>query len=357
MKIKKMIEVDCVLKFDTSRNSLSYQISSGEIFYDGIPLGKFAFNVELNYFNRRIYVNDWEGNFSVFSVNGTLLDSGSGRAYYRINDEYLGMQFLINSKLFESVLDTNNKMVLKIEFEKANNLNSISESYYLLLKNKSLVCAFSRANQILAWQVELSDATKLKALLTTTKHNEARQFIGIYNNVFWMLLNNGRYIGLDVITGEAKCFIKNIRQENIHGTIELSAKDKEGNRSPDDRNFYHLDQQKGKIIGESAKGIWEIDLTKPEPYLEVWGMEDQYNQYGLLDVGYKTVLQGDELFFIDFNALKWGIIDVTSKKLKWVSEKITDAATQLKEIQCGGDKVYILDGTKTLHVFERQAVF
>ncbi|MBY0434950.1 MAG: hypothetical protein K2U26_12645 [Cyclobacteriaceae bacterium] len=214
---------------------------------------------------------------------------------------------------------------------------------FLYSCNAGVITKVELSKKLVDWQINLNDK----------KLTDCIQFIGEYRNELWILAKGGMFVNIDSTTGTVKGLIKNILQENIHGPIELFVKDNEGNRSPDDRNFYHLDQQKGKIIGESAKGIWEIDLTRPEPYLEVWGMEDQYNLHGLHDIGYKTVLQGDDLYFIDFNALKWGVIDVNNKKLKWVSEKITNAVTQLKEIQVAGNRAHILDGTKTLHVFEK----
>ncbi len=334
----------------TKKGKCIYQTADWDIFFEGMFIKKSNAPTELNSFFEKIYLHDWEGNYYIYSEDGSLYEHGKSSAYYHISDEHLGKQFVENNKLYESVINSSMETIFCIEFNKYNNSNCLTDSTFSLLNSLSKISTFSIVNESLKWQLDISDSYKLQLELGGEKKGEVSQFIGVYNNLLWVLLNGGRFIGIDLRSGDVKHCIKDTQHEHVYGSIEFLR----GYRSPTSASFCHLDRLKGKIITESIGGIWEINLTADHPHLEVWGLSDQYERYGLKSIGHKTVLLGTDLCFIDYNALKWGIIDLEAKKVKWVSEKITEAKTQLKEIQCGGSKVYVLDGSKTLHIFERQ---
>lgn len=343
----KIANADLIYTNHASLKNRSLFINE-KLIYDG-KLKPEGGVTSFSYFDGHLYFSTWSNATYKYSIQfETIEEIPFMQVSLLSNEDYLILKR--DSKL-HTVQESKSQITFDIE-SRYLVLKSILIDYFLFSAiEKEILCLDIKCNTLI-WQLNISDVYNLQLELGSEKHGEVRQFIGVYNNLLWVLLNGGRFIGIDLQSGEVRHFIRDTMQSNIYGTIELHPKGLEKYLSPSDSNFYHLDQQVGKIIAESARGIWEICLTQTEPYLQAWGMIDQYKQFGLEDVGYKTVLRGNELYFIDFNALKWGVIDLLSKKIKWVSDKITNEKTQLKEIQCGGNKVYVLDGMKTLYVFE-----
>ena len=65
------------------------------------------------------------------------------------------------------------------------------------------------------------------------------------------------------------------------------------------------------------------------------------------------------MYFSLFNQLKFGVLDINTKEIVYISEPITvgerdDRFTQLKDLKVSENKVYILDSNNTLHIFERE---
>ncbi|UUV20437.1 hypothetical protein [Paenimyroides aestuarii] len=76
------------------------------------------------------------------------------------------------------------------------------------------------------------------------------------------------------------------------------------------------------------------------------------------DVNSKNVLYGNSLYFYLQNQLKFCILDINTKEILYVSQVIDATISeyntkQIKDMQIGNEKVYLLDSGGTLHVFEK----
>ena len=210
------------------------------------------------------------------------------------------------------------------------------------------------------WEFPLSSLGKGKDYNTDEEFDyEVEQFVGIYNNILWVYIERGGFIGLDIQTGELKHRILGIPKGNLLGKVDSYV---------DSEEFYIfyrakfiLDDKKGIIIGLIADRFFEIDLNKEKITPMLYGMWDKMEKMNLKKYGVNgnTSLQGDLLYFYNDKELQFGVLDINTKEIIYVSEPIAvverdDCFTQLKDLKVSENKVYILDSNHTLHIFERE---
>ena len=210
------------------------------------------------------------------------------------------------------------------------------------------------------WEFPLSSLGKGKDYNTDEEFDyEVEQFVGIYNNILWVYIERGGFIGLDIQTGELKHRILGIPKGNLLGKVDSYV---------DSEEFYIfyrakfiLDEKKGIIIGLIADRFFEIDLNKEKITPMLYGMRDKMEKMNLKKYGVSgnTSLQGDLLYFYNDKELQFGILDINTKEIIYVSDPIAvverdDCFTQLKDLKVSENKVYILDSNHTLHIFERE---
>ena len=210
------------------------------------------------------------------------------------------------------------------------------------------------------WEFPLSSLGKGKDYNTDEEFDyEVEQFVGIYNNILWVYIERGGFIGLDIQTGELKHRILGIPKGNLLGKVDSYV---------DSEEFYIfyrakfiLDEKKGIIIGLIADRFFEIDLNKEKITPMLYGMWDKMEKMNLKKYGVSgnTSLQGDLLYFYNDKELQFGILDINTKEIIYVSEPIAvverdDSFTRLRDLKVSENKVYILDSNHTLHIFERE---
>ena len=210
------------------------------------------------------------------------------------------------------------------------------------------------------WEFSLSSLGKGKDYNTDEEFDyEVEQFVGIYNNILWVYIERGGFIGLDIQTGELKHRILGIPKGNLLGKVDSYV---------DNEEFYIfyrakfiLDEKKGIIIGLIADRFFEIDLNKEKITPMLYGMWDKMEKMNLKKYGVNgnTSLQGDLLYFYNDKELQFGILDINTKEIIYVSEPIAvverdDSFTRLRDLKVSENKVYILDSNHTLHIFERE---
>ena len=210
------------------------------------------------------------------------------------------------------------------------------------------------------WEFPLASLGKGKDYSTDEEFDyEVEQFVGIYNNILWVYIERGGFIGLDIQTGELKHRILGIPKGNLLGKVDSYV---------DSEEFYIfyrakfiLDDKKGIIIGLIADRFFEIDLNKEKITPMLYGMWDKMEKMNLKKYGVSgnTSLQGDLLYFYNDKELQFGVLDINTKEIIYVSEPIAvverdDCFTQLKDLKVSENKVYILDSNHTLHIFERE---
>jgi hypothetical protein len=68
------------------------------------------------------------------------------------------------------------------------------------------------------------------------------------------------------------------------------------------------------------------------------------------------VLKENHLYFYNIHKLKFAVFDIHTKEVIYVSEKLATVQTkrrEIKDLQVANNKVYVLDSTGDLYVFER----
>jgi len=179
--------------------------------------------------------------------------------------------------------------------------------------------------------------------------------LNIINNEFHYILNSRIFKFLE---WKEKLFFKN--KNTIQGIKVDSYVDSE-----EFYIFYRakfiLDDKKGVIIGLIADRFFEIDLNKEKITPMLYGMWDKMEKMNLKKYGVSgnTSLQEDLLYFYNDKELQFGILDINTKEIIYVSEPIAvverdDSFTRLRDLKVSENKVYILDSNHTLYIFERE---
>ena len=311
-------------------------------------------------FNGKFYCSEWENNYKIFDENLELIEEGKDKAFLYLSKEFLETYFLDEQqKIFiTALLDREgNLMVL-------GNIDKFSISFfqmdiyiYIYKKNKIYddvmsIRAFSIQEKEHLWEFSLASFGKWKNSWDEERFFEVYKLIGIYNNIFWAFIELGGFIGLDIKTGELK-----YRIPEYHKAIgKTICKGKNFFRSD-----YFLNSEKGKIFGMAMDVFIEIDLTQEPPLVTQYGLQEEFEKYNIKgkDTSTKYAVQDNLLYFYLFDQLRFGILDINTKEIIYVSEPIAvverdDCFTQLKDLKVSENKVYILDSNHTLHIFERE---
>ncbi|MBM0655577.1 hypothetical protein JMN12_03195 [Capnocytophaga genosp. AHN8471] len=263
----------------------------------------------------------------------------------------------VDDKPQEGIYDFEKKKIL---FEATSWLGrSIIDKYIFRNFKKKIACRKIDSDSIL-WEFPLSSLGKGKDYSTDEEFDyEVEQFVGIYNNILWVYIERGGFIGLDIQTGELKHRILGIPKGNLLGKVDSYV---------DSEEFYIfyrakfiLDEKKGIIIGLIADRFFEIDLNKEKITPMLYGMWDKMEKMNLKKYGVNgnTSLQEDLLYFYNDKELQFGILDINTKEIIYISEPIAvverdDSFTRLRDLKVSENKVYILDSNHTLHIFERE---
>jgi len=263
----------------------------------------------------------------------------------------------VDDKTQEGIYDFEKKKIL---FEATSWLGrSIIDKYIFRDFKKKIACRKINSDSIL-WEFPLSSLGKGKDYNTDEEFDyEVEQFVGIYSNILWVYIERGGFIGLDIQTGELKHRILGIPKGNLLGKVDSYV---------DNEEFYIfyrakfiLDEKKGIIIGLIADRFFEIGLNKEKITPMLYGMWDKMEKMNLKKYGVSgnTSLQGDLLYFYNDKELQFGILEINTKEIIYVSEPIAvverdDSFTRLRDLKVSENKVYILDSNHTLHIFERE---
>ena len=206
------------------------------------------------------------------------------------------------------------------------------------------------------WEFSLASLGKWKNSWDEERDFKIRHFIGIYNGIIWAFIEIGGFIGLDIETGELKYHIPEY-DEAIGKTSTSSYDDSKGFF----RSDYLLNSEKGKILGMAMDVFIEMDLTKEPPFVTQYGLQEEFEKYNIKgkDTSTKYAVQDNLLYFYLAEQLKFGILDINTKEIIYISEPIAvverdDSFTRLRDLKVSENKVYILDSNHTLHIFERE---
>ena len=288
--------------------------------------------------------------------------------YFYIPDIY-GNTYLIMGKEVRFLKDIFIKKVISDSFllvskdKKTAILNIINNEFHYILnsrifkflewkeklffKNKNTIQGIEIYTGQFLWEFPLSSLGKWKNSWDEERDFEVYKLIGIYNNILWAFIEIGGFIGLDIKTGELKY---RISEYHMGKESKLFF-----------RSDYYLDNERGKIFGLAHIFI-EIDLNQAPPFVTQYGLQEEFEKYNIKkanDTAEDFVVQDNLLYFYLAEQLRFGILDINTKEIIYVSEPIAvverdDCFTQLKDLKVSENKVYILDSNHTLHIFERE---
>ena len=250
----------------------------------------------------------------------------------------------VDDKPQEGIYDFEKKKIL---FEATSWLGrSIIDKYIFRDFKKKIACRKIDSDSIL-WEFPLSSLGKWKNSWDEERFFEVYKLIGIYNNILWAFIEIGGFIGLDIKTGELKY---RISEYHMGKESKLFF-----------RSDYYLDNERGKIFGLAHIFI-EIDLNQAPPFVTQYGLQEEFEKYNIKkanDTAEDFVVQDNLLYFYLAEQLRFGVLDINTKEIIYVSEPIAvverdDSFTQLKDLKVSENKVYILDSNHTLHIFERE---
>ena len=182
---------------------------------------------------------------------------------------------------------------------------------------------------------------------------EIQRLIGIYQGILWLTLNNGRLLGLDAESGN---LVYNIHQVNQHGNNLQRP-----NLGPFWGNYLQLDAEKGVLFGLRNHYYYEIDLKAPDESYFLYDISESCKTWKIeADVaGYEWSWKRNEIYFgqnfSDGNNL--GIFERSKHEIIWATrlQKDNGQARNFNKIEYADGKMYALDQSQTLHIFERES--
>jgi len=288
--------------------------------------------------------------------------------YFYIPDIY-GNTYLIMEKETRFLKDIFIKKVISDSFllvskdKKTAILNIINNEFHYILnsrifkflewkeklffKNKNTIQGIEIYTGQFLWEFPLSSLGKWKNSWDEERDFEVYKLIGIYNNIFWAFIEIGGFIGLDIKTGELKY---RISEYHMGKESKLFF-----------RSDYYLDNERGKIFGLAHIFI-EIDLNQDPPFVTQYGLQEEFEKYNIKkanDTAEDFVVQDNLLYFYLAEQLRFGVLDINTKEIIYISEPIAvverdNSFTRLRDLKVSENKVYILDSNHTLHIFERE---
>ena len=307
-------------------------------------------------FNNKFYFSEWENNYKIFDENLELIEEGKDRVFYKLSEFYIAY----NRDGKNTILIDKKDNLIELEYIDRSSIRAFSNEYiymYIYKKNKTRnimsVRAFSIQKKEHLWEFSLASFGKWKNSWDEESFFEVYKLIGIYNNIFWAFIELGGFVGLDIKTGELKYRITEYDQ-SIGRTI---CKGKDFFRSD-----YFLNSEKGKILGLAVDVFIEIDLTQEPPFVTQYGLQEEFEKYNIKkanDTAEDYVVQDNLLYFYLAEQLRFGVLDINTKEIIYISEPIAvverdDSFTRLRDLKVSENKVYILDSNHTLHIFERE---
>ena len=306
-------------------------------------------------FNGKFYCSEWENNYKIFDENLELIEEGKDKAFLYLSKEFLETYFLDEQqKIFiTALLDREGNLMVLGNIDKFS-ISFFQMGIYIYIYKKDKIYddvmsirAFSIQKKEHLWEFSLASLGKWKNSWDEERFFEVYKLIGIYNNILWAFIEIGGFIGLDIKTGELKY---RISEYHMGKESKLFF-----------RSDYYLDNERGKIFGLAHIFI-EIDLNQDPPFVTQYGLQEEFEKYNIKkanDTAEDFVVQDNLLYFYLAEQLRFGILDINTKEIIYISEPIAvverdDCFTQLKDLKVSENKVYILDSNHTLHIFERE---
>ena len=342
----KILQAYNTSKFEENKTDLHSKIKDIFMFKDKILITS---DINKGYWLDDSYFVEIENlNFGSVSENLEMGVSKDIKSYYPVDIEHTVFSILEEKPLWKSNISN-------LRFEKDLLFSNLNHGFIL----------FNPKTGDALWQYDVpSEFDWVNELyINKPEHHKAdvRRLIGVYEGILWVTLNNGRLLGLNIENGN---LVYNIHEVNQHGNNLLHP-----NLGPFWGNYLQLDTEKGVLFGLRQHYYYEIDLKSPIESYFLYDISESCKKSQIeADVaGYEWSWHGNEIYF-GYNRFgthvynnsggnNLGIFDRQKREVVWATriEGDNGQVRNLSKIEYATGKVYALDQSQTLHIFERKS--
>lgn len=284
-----------------------------------------------------------------------FISSLSMDEYLFLNDHYKD-----NKTPYRSFCLKNNQLIWQKEasyiFNNVDNYLIVHLFENGIFANHDKPYAFSRmdaATGELIWTVDVRGyATGTYTIFPGTKPmklvGQAITYIGVYNNIFWVDLNQGTTLGIDIETGEI-----------IH---TLRVPDEELTDSALNEGYYKpnlcetkLDVNNKMLLGIYHNRVWEIDLSGDKPYYKFWTLKELTDNQYILANPERWVFDDEYIYFVKIMSRDIIVLDRKTKTVKHVIHVPAEDMGTIQNLIVEGDYLYFKDHLNSLFIMKRES--
>jgi|GEM_PF-1653790 hypothetical protein len=229
--------------------------------------------------------------------------------------------------------------------------------------NNSIILNYNNCHE--SWRYDVTEIARWRQYYSEPERpGEVRKFIGVWQDELLVALTNHTIIALDIHTGELKRKWRDVPEEKCQN---IAFKGYRAAAIPYPEGAV-LDSEGGKLVGASGIFYWEIDLHTGallfEEFSAEFGTPLDKVRYSFAS-GRIPVLSGDYLFLIgeryhsSKNANDSEVIAFNRKtqtidwRYTFPLEEGVRFGLHLQSPVLEGSRLYVLDTSGTLHIFER----
>ncbi|NBB31976.1 hypothetical protein [Cellulophaga sp. BC115SP] len=280
------------------------------------------------------------------------VDNSKNIFWHTIDFKNLSVVVGIDNKLIENHTWVFEYCLYNFQTQQLTPLNQVKsypipiswKGHLLFDETKFLLSAFSIEKKETIWQFKLFEHFKYDR---TWGDGEFYHFVGVWNDVLWIDINESHLIGVDIQTGllkydfckPTKIFGKPTKpyHERLYGKL-----------------YSNIDKERNLLFGFNYDTYWEINLNDPTTPLHLYIFEEECTKYNCFLSLQRYCFDRQKLYYVDaFNGTV-ASIDRDTKEFQFLYQFPEASAGTLMEIQVSEDKVYILDNQSTLHIFEKE---
>ncbi|HMP25931.1 MAG TPA: hypothetical protein PKC76_17500 [Saprospiraceae bacterium] len=331
----------------------------------------FTNNNKVKYNKEFIDFGIWDKNIFFLQINNRIL-LNSGELPYKvlaINNEHYIHVYHIGDDGYTTILselrdlDKDNNKIFEYNGPFRDEL--ILSNFVIVSTfnppglKQSILCTDIFNQKSKGWSVDLVEIGAFyyggKAQKADRYHStgELRRIIGVANDILWIALTSGRLLGLLIKSGE---IIHNI---SVPSSYPSNYKLKEEDEYLYFGEYMQLDKSGKILFGLRANWYWEIPLNvdHPKDNFILYDIEDTMllHEMRASMVGYEWSFDSDYIYFGDSQAAKIGVFDRFKREVVWSAqvEVKKEGLGSLKKLEYADGKLYVLDRTNVLHIYER----
>ncbi|MDF7819256.1 hypothetical protein P1X15_16675 [Runella sp. MFBS21] len=198
------------------------------------------------------------------------------------------------------------------------------------------------------WEQDVSEVGTFVELGTQKqRYGYIHKIIGVHEGVVWVGITNDTLLGLSVDTGEV---LHTIRQ-----TLPFDFEFLGEPRIPNSAAVI-LNKAQNVLQGFSRGFYWETDLKTLQT--QVWNLRDYFKSIPLDDFSSRIEAFGsNHIVFtcgLEYDAI--GLFNTQTRQVDWwqhLGENGPRRGVNVMTLKVVGDRIYTIDTTNTLRVFER----